>query len=92
MSNHTSVYLYEQEDAEIMVRDSEDEKVISFGKDAHVFMTIDQAEDLFDKLDIKLHKKTWLQMEEITFGLEVDLEEANGTIEYYRDKNENRVG
>ena len=94
MSSHTSIYLYEDKNADIKVENVKDlnEKVISLSKDADVFLTIAQAEDLFDKLDIKLHNKTYLQLEELTYGLEVDLEEANGTIEYYRDKNENRVG
>ena len=94
MSSHTSIYLYEDENAYIKVKDvkDENEKVISLSKDIDIFLIIAQAEDLFDKLDVKLHKKTYLQLQEIAYGLEVDLEEANETIDYYRDKNENRVG
>ena len=57
MSSHTSIYLYEDKNANINVRDVKElnEKVISLSKDADVFLTIAQAEELFNKLDKKLH-------------------------------------
>ena len=42
-------------------------------------------EKLFDKFDKYLHKITYLQLEDKVFGLEVDIEEMQSTIDYYRE-------
>jgi len=65
-------------------------RVLYLGEGTTVFLSPDQAEELFDKLDSQLHNKTWVQMEETALGLEVDLEEANETIQFYRDEAEER--
>ena len=50
-------------------------------------------EKLFDKLDYYLHKgKTWLDLEDKIFTLEFDLDAANETIEFYREREEERIG
>ena len=48
-------------------------------------MDSEQAEELFDGLDKYLHKITYLQLEDKVFGLEVDIEEMQSTIDYYRE-------
>ena len=45
----------------------------------------EQLEQLFDELDRHLHKITYLQLEDKVFGLEVDIEEMQSTIDYYRE-------
>ena len=93
MSTNIYIHLYE-EDVEIKVNNSKDEteKIIYLGNDAAAFLTNDQTEELFDKLDMVLHKKTWLQMEESALSLEVYNEELQSTIDYYRElREENRA-
>lgn len=71
---------------------SNKEIALKLSNSADVFMTENQAEEIFDKLDKVLHKKTYLQLEEIAYGLEVDNEELQSTIDYYREiQEENRA-
>lgn len=68
------------------------EIALKLSNSADVFMTENQAEEVFDRLDEKLHKKTWLQMEEIILGLQIDIEELESTRDYYREiQEENRA-
>ena len=49
----------------------------------------EELEQLFDSLDQQLHKKTYLQLEDITFAQAVEIEEMQSTIDFYREKAEN---
>lgn len=47
-------------------------------------------EKLFDILDKRLHKITYLDLEDKVFSLEVDIESYEGIIEMYRDDAQER--
>ena len=51
----------------------------------------EQLEQLFDELDRHLHKKTYLLLEDLVYSLQVDIEEMQSTIDYYREFIEERT-
>lgn len=63
-------------------------RTLDFGSDLVVFIRDDQLEQLFALIDIKLHEVTYTQLEDAVFGTNVELEEAQETIQYYRDLEE----
>lgn len=61
-----------------------DYRNLFIGNDLTLVMRDEQLERLFFLLDKTLHEKTYSMLEDIIFNVTDDLEEANGTIEYYR--------
>jgi hypothetical protein len=61
-------------------------RTLNLGENAVVFMSTEQAEKLFNKLDAKLHKKTYTDMEDRCLTLESELEKANELIEELEDR------
>jgi len=63
----------------------EDRICLQFGRDTVIVANNEQLEDLFDELDTKLHKVTYVQLQDKALGLEVENEELNDTITYLRE-------
>jgi hypothetical protein len=60
-------------------------RILFMGEHLDVFIPTEIEEAFFDELDKKLHKKTYLQLQEEIFNLECDLEKANELLEMYQD-------
>lgn len=90
MSNSVFIHLNYEINAKINVNkvNDADRLDIGLGSETNIFTTVKQAELLFYNLDKALHKKTYSQLEEVCLGLEVDLEEKQSTIDYYRELKE----
>ena len=63
----------------------EDRICLQFGRDTVIVANNEQLEGLFDELDIKLHKETYLQLQDKIFCQNVEIEELTDTITYLRD-------
>jgi hypothetical protein len=63
-------------------------RTLTLGKDLTVFLRDEQLEQLFFLLDKTLHEETYSMLEDKLFNVTDDLEQANGTVEYYRELEE----
>jgi hypothetical protein len=60
-------------------------RVLTLGQGVNIFLTEDQTEELFDKLDKKLHKKTYSDLQDDCFNLDDDLRVSNELVAMYQD-------
>jgi hypothetical protein len=66
-------------------------RTLYIGNSLSICLLDRHCEKIFDVIDKKLHKLTYLQMEDKIFCLEDDLESANEIIESYREEERERV-
>ena len=80
------IYDHLEENTVIGVKSSSDGcKTLCLG-DNLTFMSDAQAEILFDNLDKQLHKKTYCELQDDCFNLDVDLQNANEEVERLSDE------
>lgn len=60
-------------------------RALEMGFGLTIFINDDQLEELFDLIDKKLHKETYLNLQDKIFGLEADVEESKTIIEHYEE-------
>jgi len=85
MSNMIQVFV-ELEDEFELEELKDGSKVLYIGEELRTFMSKEQAEKLFNELDLRLHETTYTELEDICLGLESDLVTANELIEDLEDK------
>ena len=87
--NFTTSHI-EQEKVEIEVSELKnvgeiEYRTLYFGINTNITLSPTQAEELFNKLDAKLHKKTYADLEDECLSLESEYEKANEIIEDLED-------
>ena len=87
MSNRVEIHLDKYDIIEVCDNLKCDKECIpiKLGQDSTIFGTSIFYEDLFEKLDKKLHKETYSDLEDKVFILEDDLEVANEALATLRE-------
>jgi len=88
MSNRVEVHLDKYDIIEVCDNLKCDKECIpiKLGQDSTIFGTSIFYEDLFEKLDKKLHKETYSDLEDKLFTANDNLDSANDTIEILREQ------
>ena len=88
MSNRVEIHLDKYDIIEVCENLKCDKECIpiKLGQDSTVFGTSIFYEDLFEKLDKKLHKETYSDLEDKLFTANDNLDSANDTIETLREQ------
>ena len=88
MSNRVEIHLDKYDIIEVCDNLKCDKECIpiKLGQDSTIFGTSIFYEDLFEKLDKKLHKETYSDLEDKLFTANDNLDSANDTIEILREQ------
>ena len=88
MSNMIHVHVGQEDKFKIIeaTTNGENYNVLHIGEDVRAFMSTEQAEKLFNKLDLRLHKEVYTELEDKCLNLELDIEKANELIEELEDR------
>lgn len=75
---------------ELICDDKTTYRTLYIGNELVIFINDEQLEKLFDIIDEKIHKRTYVKLEDDLYATEVTLEEADKIIEMYRECQEGR--
>lgn len=95
MSNSIMIHLAREKanikvSDELTSADGNKYRTLDLDYDANIFINNDQLEELFDKIDSKLHKKTYVQLQDEVLCMGIDKENDDEIIQRYRDMEEER--